>query len=465
MSQNKDIIELLNLYLNNTNISRLPQKQKNEWLKQQLYLLHSNGKITIDEYDSYIRSFDLGGYLDGGKKGVPNPPKKHWTALVKQVKNKYNLTWKQAIKKWSDLGKPNPNLPLDKERPNLRELDQKLFLKKINDAKTFNDKLKVYNTLTKKWKQEYINQMPLLKQWIVKFKFEIEDNNLLNKIDKQSKNKEKEIKQKENEYINTLTKKRKDLLNLIKQNIPPKLKEFDDLKILFSSLLGKRKKLFKDYPYEDKLTQKDISIEFKMISNLLNNISKYLTKYKNKTVTNRKTIKKIIKVDKEDKVDNSNKSVRQLADDLYWFEQPDEIDDLDGDEYEKELLKYYNKLMNRLDKALLLMNNKKNKTEKEEYILNELDADKIDLQRKIDKLKVGGGPCCSSDEPTLPNWIQQTNRNVRSNNVIQPTNRQIARQTTQRLLEQQREEARRNDLPNFVRSRINFPDPRNFRRN
>lgn len=52
--------------------------------------------------------------MDGGTRGIPNPPKVHWTAVVKIIKNKYKLDWKQAIKKWKELGKPNPIIDVKK---------------------------------------------------------------------------------------------------------------------------------------------------------------------------------------------------------------------------------------------------------------------------------------------------------------------------------------------------------------
>ena len=45
--------------------------------------------------------------MQGGKRGIKKPPKKHWTEIVKKIQNKYNLSWNQAITKWKSLGKPN----------------------------------------------------------------------------------------------------------------------------------------------------------------------------------------------------------------------------------------------------------------------------------------------------------------------------------------------------------------------
>lgn len=46
--------------------------------------------------------------MKAGLKGVPNPPKKSWATVVKQIATKYNLNWKQAKDKWKQMGKPNP---------------------------------------------------------------------------------------------------------------------------------------------------------------------------------------------------------------------------------------------------------------------------------------------------------------------------------------------------------------------
>ena len=61
--------------------------------------------------------------LEGGKRGVPNPPKIHWTSVVKAIKNTYNLDWKHALKKWKDMGKPNPTFNIEKkEKPKILDI-------------------------------------------------------------------------------------------------------------------------------------------------------------------------------------------------------------------------------------------------------------------------------------------------------------------------------------------------------
>jgi hypothetical protein len=50
-----------------------------------------------------------------GKKGKSGKPKNkiHWTGVVKEIQKDLNISYNDAIKKWKDLGKPNPYLKND----------------------------------------------------------------------------------------------------------------------------------------------------------------------------------------------------------------------------------------------------------------------------------------------------------------------------------------------------------------
>ena len=73
----------------------------------------------------------------GGKRGVPWPPKQHWTEVVKYIGTKFNLKWNEALKKWKELGKPNPTTEIKepkKEKPK-KEKPKKEEIKKQEPEK------------------------------------------------------------------------------------------------------------------------------------------------------------------------------------------------------------------------------------------------------------------------------------------------------------------------------------------
>lgn len=75
-----------------------------------------------------LEKIDNIGNLNAGKRGVPWPPKQHWTSVVKTIQTDFNLTYSQALKKWQSLGKPNPYVKKmeqpKKEQPKKQEIKE-----------------------------------------------------------------------------------------------------------------------------------------------------------------------------------------------------------------------------------------------------------------------------------------------------------------------------------------------------
>lgn len=226
------------------------------------------------------------------------------TEIKKQEKEK-------KIKQELEIKQKAEEAEKRKQQAKINKKQTEKYKPLINEAKTFEEKLKVFNSITKNVND--LANMPEISNWYNKFKINDYADYLTKKeFDKISEDiSDDEINNIININLNSLTKKRKELYDMVLKDKKPSLGKLEEIKVLIAGLVGKRSRFMSDFPF-DKSDKRNIALNVNALNVMINEIGKYIRKYNklfdekegNEKPNKKKTEKKVEKkVEKEKEIE------------------------------------------------------------------------------------------------------------------------------------------------------------------